>query len=71
MLAGLGHEVSPAGVARLYADFANVFILDKRDTRHVPAVEALGMRVVATDTLMNTQARARALAARLLRAVAQ
>jgi LPPG:FO 2-phospho-L-lactate transferase len=69
MLAGLGHEVSALGVARLYADFASIFVLDRRDARLAPRVEALGMRAVVTDTVMRTPAHARALAARVLREV--
>jgi LPPG:FO 2-phospho-L-lactate transferase len=63
MLRGLGHEVSPVGVARLYRDFVDVFILDHRDAALAPRVAALGMRPVVTDTLMTTPAKSRALAA--------
>lgn len=69
MLGGLGHEVSPRGVARLYADVAGTFVLDERDGHWGPAIEALGMRVVVTDTIMRTRAHAARLAATALAAL--
>jgi LPPG:FO 2-phospho-L-lactate transferase len=71
MLAGLGHEVSPVGVARLYRDFVSIFVLDRRDARHAPRLAELGMRPVVADTLMTTPARSRALARRVLRELAR
>ncbi|HEX5826624.1 MAG TPA: 2-phospho-L-lactate transferase, partial [Candidatus Limnocylindrales bacterium] len=41
MLAALGHESSALGVARLYADVADVYVLDAVDADAAPAVEAL------------------------------
>jgi LPPG:FO 2-phospho-L-lactate transferase len=62
MMRGLGHEVSPLGVARLYRDIASVFVLDEVDRRYVDPIEKLGMRAVATNTIMSTPARAARLA---------
>jgi LPPG:FO 2-phospho-L-lactate transferase len=56
MLASLGHEVSALGVARLYAGWVDTFVLDSTDAALAPAVEALGMRVVTTDTIMSDDA---------------
>ena len=67
MLTGLGHEVSPVGVARLYRGLVSIFVLDRRDAVHAPRIAALGMRPVVTDTVMTTTARARALARRVLK----
>jgi LPPG:FO 2-phospho-L-lactate transferase len=69
MLRGLGLEVSARGVARLYADVAGTFVLDERDRRWRPAIEALGMRVVVTDTIMRTRAHAARLAGTALAAL--
>jgi len=69
MLRGLGHEVSPVGVARLYRDFVDVFVLDRRDAALAAQVAALGMRPVVTDTVMTTPAKSRALAATVLDAL--
>jgi len=69
MLRGLRLEVSPRGVARRYLGVAGTFVLDERDRGWRPAIEALGFRVVVTDTVMRTQAHAARLAAATLAAV--
>jgi len=66
MLKGLGHEVSPVGVARLYRDCVDVFVMDRRDSGLAPRVAALGMRPVVTDTLMTSPAKSRRLAQTVL-----
>ncbi len=71
MLTGLGHDVSPVGVARLYRDVAGVFVIDRRDAALAPRIAALGMRPVVTDTLMTTTAKSRRLAATVLAALRQ
>ena len=69
MLASLGHEPTALGVARLYADVADAFVLDREDAALAPAVAALGVRPIVLDTLMrDRQDRAR-FAADLLGAV--
>ena len=52
MLASLGHDSSALGVARLYAGLATGFMIDPVDAGLAPAIEALGLRVLVTDTLM-------------------
>jgi LPPG:FO 2-phospho-L-lactate transferase len=69
MLAGLGHEASAAGVARLYADLVDVFVLDTVDAGEAAAVEALGLRPVVTDTIMGDDASRARLAGEVLAAV--
>ena len=69
MLRGLGLEVSPAGVARLYRGLVDVFVLDRVDAAWAPRIEALGLRVLVADTLLTTPARAARLAAAVLRAL--
>ena len=56
MLTSLGHESSALGVARLYADVVDTFIVDATDAALTPAIEALGLRAVATDTIMGDDA---------------
>jgi LPPG:FO 2-phospho-L-lactate transferase len=70
MLRGLGHEVSAVGVARLYRDFVDVFVLDERDAALAPRIAALGMRPLVTDTIMGSPAQSRRLARRVLDALA-
>lgn len=52
MLAGLGHDVSPLGVARLYRDFLDGLVLDEEDAALAPEIEALGLRTLVTRTIM-------------------
>ncbi len=54
LLRGLGHEVSSFGVAELYADFLDTFIIDVADSSGKQRIEALGLNVVVTNTLMRS-----------------
>jgi LPPG:FO 2-phospho-L-lactate transferase len=63
MLASLGHESSALGVARLYADVADGFVLDAVDADLARGIEGLGLRTLVADTIMSDDA-ARARVAR-------
>jgi len=52
LLRGLGHEVSAFGVAKLYKDFLDTFIIDASDASEKGRVEHLGIEVKVTSTLM-------------------
>ena len=52
MMASLGHETSALGVATLYADIVGGFVLDGVDGALEPAIRALGLRTLVTDTIM-------------------
>ena len=52
MLASLGHEVSPVGVARMYADFLDAMVLDERDAALASSVESAGPRAIVAPTIM-------------------
>lgn len=71
MLRGLGHEVSPRGIARLYAGLIDLFVLDGADARWASRVRALGPRVLVTETVMHTPAHAARLAAAVLDALGE
>jgi LPPG:FO 2-phospho-L-lactate transferase len=62
MMRGLGMEVSAVGVARAYADFLDVLVMDEQDQALVYAVESEGVRAVFTDTIMRDLEVKRALA---------
>ncbi len=62
----LGTEVSASGVARLYSDFCDVFVVDKSDPDELGGVEALGAKAVALDTIMTDHAASERLARTLL-----
>lgn len=52
MLADLGHEVSALGVARIYRGLIDVMCIDHADRGFAAEIEALGMRVLVTGTVM-------------------
>jgi LPPG:FO 2-phospho-L-lactate transferase len=66
MLADLGLEVSAAQVARLYADFLDIYIVDEKDAESRAEIEGLGIKVCVTNTVMTGQAEKLALAKRTL-----
>jgi LPPG:FO 2-phospho-L-lactate transferase len=70
LMAPLGVEVSPAGVARHYREFCATLVIDERDAAHAEAVRAAGVRPVVTETLMRSPQIAAELAQCTLAAVA-
>ena len=66
MLEQLGHQASAHGVAKLYADFVGVFVIDPLDKNQRPAIEKLGLRVEVLPTVMKSRAQKRKLARALL-----
>jgi len=62
MLRELGMEATALGVARLYSDICGTLVIDNVDASLAPAIEALGMRCIVTDTVMKSDDIARALA---------
>lgn len=66
LMAGLGIEVSPRGVAELYREFLDVFIIDQQDGEQVEVIEGIGIRAVVEQTLMTSMKRKKALAQTVL-----
>lgn len=66
MLRELGMEVSATQVAKLYADFADIFVLDQQDKALKPKIEKLGLKVLVTDTVMSNAAKKTELAKAVL-----
>ena len=54
ILRGLGLEVSAFGVAQLYADFLDTFIIDSKDSAAKSKIEKLGVNVKVTNTIMKS-----------------
>ena len=52
MLTSLGHESSAGAWPRSYAPHADGFVLDRVDAALEPAIAALGLRTLVTDTIM-------------------
>lgn len=69
MLTSLGYESSAVGVARLYADFLDVLVIDTEDSGLANDIEQSGVRPVVTDTIMRDAASRRSLAQAALDAV--
>ena len=69
MLSALGHDVSALGVARIYGDIASTFVIDEQDRALAQAIEALGLRVTVTPTIMRDAASRAALARATIAAV--
>ncbi len=52
MLVSMGHESSAAGVAVLYRDFLDGFVIDVEDAGQAERISAMGPRVLVTQTVM-------------------
>jgi len=60
ILASLGHEASALGVARIHASLVDLFVIDTVDAELEPPIRDLGLDVLVTDTIMDSdEARAR------------
>ena len=66
LMAGTGAEVSAYGVARLYADFLDVFVIDDLDAGSADRIQSLGVEVIVTDTVMHDASDSARLAKALL-----
>ena len=62
LLSGLGIDVSAVGVAGLYRDFLDTFVIDTQDQRQKSRLEELGVSVIVTDTIMSDMEKSIALA---------
>lgn len=56
LMAEMGMDVSPVGVARHYGALLDGFVLDVADRALLGSIEALGLRATAQPTYMRTQA---------------
>ncbi len=52
MLLTLGHESSAVGVAQLYAEMADGFVVDSEDAELTERIEALGLRAIVAPIVM-------------------
>ncbi|HEY7030885.1 MAG TPA: 2-phospho-L-lactate transferase [Thermomicrobiales bacterium] len=66
MLKTLGHDVSAAGVAALYADLIDGFVIDEQDRDLADRIAASGVRVLVTQTVMGDAADRRRLGEEVL-----
>lgn len=52
LMEGLGHEVSPLGVAKIYGDFVSTYLLHQGDEEMSSDIRGLGMEVYIGDLLI-------------------
>lgn len=52
LMRGIGYEVSPLGVARIYREVASAMFIDQRDEKLAERIKEFGIRVVFADLLM-------------------
>ena len=66
MLVNAGYEVSALGIAHWYNGLIDTLVIDQTDAALAPAIAALGIRPVVTDTIMRDAATKAALARTVL-----
>jgi LPPG:FO 2-phospho-L-lactate transferase len=66
LLTSLGLRSTASGVAELYRDLCDIFIVDRADTSELGKVEAMGMKGIAIHSIMRDDEASVALAATLL-----
>lgn len=71
MLQNAGIDVSALGIATHYQGLIDGMVIDQQDAELAPAIEALGIRVRVTDTIMRDQAHKTALANQCLELLAE
>jgi LPPG:FO 2-phospho-L-lactate transferase len=66
LLTSLGFRSTAFGVAELYRDFCDIFVVDRADASEIDKVEAMGMRGFTSDSIMRDEEASAALATTLL-----
>jgi LPPG:FO 2-phospho-L-lactate transferase len=67
MLEGMGHEATALGVARIYQEFLDGFVLDEEDADLLQEIEKLGLTARALPTVMTDLDSKKRLAGEILR----
>lgn len=67
MMAQLGYDVSPLGVARMYQDVCGTMVIDPVDSSYGPGIESLGFELITHPTIMRTVEVKELLARRILK----
>ena len=62
LMPAAGAEVTAAGAAEYYRGLLGAWVVDDADRALIPRIEATGLRVGGTDSIMTDDARAEALA---------
>jgi len=67
MMAQLGCDVSPIGVARMYQDVCGTMVIDSVDSNYGPGIESLGFELIIHPTVMRNAEDKDLLARRILK----
>ncbi len=67
LIEAMGYEGSSVGLAKFYLGLIDLLVIDEQDAQRRKEIEALGIRVVVTSTIMNTLADKTALAQEILK----
>ncbi len=70
MMGDLHHEVSAAGVSRIYRELLDVMIIDRQDEHLKNEIEKQGIKVAVTDTIMSSLQKKIDLSSAVLKALA-
>ncbi|RFU65158.1 2-phospho-L-lactate transferase [Peribacillus glennii] len=54
MMRDMDMEVSPIGIAEFYGDLLDGIIIDLQDKKHLSALQEIGLEVLVTDTIMDS-----------------
>jgi LPPG:FO 2-phospho-L-lactate transferase len=63
LMAALGYEVSPKGVAEIYKGLIKFMVIDQVDSHYAPQIEQMNIKVGVTNTIMRDLESKKALAA--------
>ncbi|MCY4365324.1 MAG: 2-phospho-L-lactate transferase [Chloroflexi bacterium] len=55
IMTDLGHDATSLGVAKMYQDICDTFVIDEQDAKEAPAIAGLGVKPVTAPTIMNTE----------------
>jgi LPPG:FO 2-phospho-L-lactate transferase len=66
LMQGLGYDVSPLGVARIYQGVAGTLVINDTDKKFGPSIDELGIKTIFMNTLMSDRAARIRLARELL-----
>lgn len=66
LMRGVGLEVSSTQVARLYSDFLDFIVIDKKDAFEADAISSIGIKPLVTNIVISNDDKAERLAERVL-----
>ncbi len=65
LMRGVGLEVSSSQVAKLYRDFLDYIVIDKRDAHEADVIRSIGIKPVVTNIVISNDTKAKRLAKRV------